>query len=168
MPGVRASGLIRVERCKTVFVLGSVLIIALLSLPALSLRLGISDAGNDPEGTTTRAAYDLLAHGFGPGSNGPLVLVAQQGSPADGPALDTLISAVRATPGVVSVAVEGGATVSGLSMIDVVSAGAPQDEATATWSGICVTTSSPRRNGGAGLPSTSEGRRQRRATSPEW
>ena len=122
----------RVERHKTVFVLGSVLVIALLSLPALALRLGTSDAGNDPAGTTARAAYDLLAHGFGPGSNGPLVLVAQQGAPGDAPVLDALVSAVRTTPGVVSVAVERATAATGLSVIDVVPAGAPQDQATAT------------------------------------
>jgi RND superfamily putative drug exporter len=122
----------RVERRKTLFALGAVLVIALLSLPALSLRLGSSDAGNDPKGSTTRAAYDLLAQGFGPGSNGPLVLVALQGSPSDGPALKTLVSAVRDTPGVVSAAVESGTTATGLSLIDVVPTTAPQDKATDT------------------------------------
>ena len=49
--------------------------------PVLNLRLGLSDAGNDPASSTTRKAYDLLAAGFGPGSNGPLLLVAQVGYP---------------------------------------------------------------------------------------
>ena len=51
-------------------------IIVLVALPFFSLRLGSSDQGNDPVGTTTRQAYDLLAAGFGPGFNGPLLLVA--------------------------------------------------------------------------------------------
>ncbi len=37
------------------------------------VRLAFSDAGNDPPSLTTRQAYDLLAEGFGPGFNGPLV-----------------------------------------------------------------------------------------------
>ena len=45
-----------------------------LAIPVLSLRLGSSDAGNDPAATTTRQAYELLADGFGPGFNGPLQL----------------------------------------------------------------------------------------------
>ena len=49
-----------------------------LAVPFLSMRLGSSDQGNDPTGTTTRKAYDLLAKGFGPGFNGPLQLVAQR------------------------------------------------------------------------------------------
>ena len=49
----------------------------LLSLPVLDMRLGFSDAGSESEGHTSREAYDLLAEGFGPGFNGPLVVVAQ-------------------------------------------------------------------------------------------
>jgi putative drug exporter of the RND superfamily len=47
-----------------------------LCVPTLSLRLGTNDAGTEPAGKTTRKAYDLLAEGFGPGFNGPLVMVA--------------------------------------------------------------------------------------------
>ena len=49
----------------------------ILALPVLSLRLGFSDTGNYPEDTTTRKAYDLTVAGFGPGFNGPLVLVTE-------------------------------------------------------------------------------------------
>ena len=58
--------------------------------PSSRLRLGSSDEGNDPAGSTTRKAYDLLAGAFGPGSNGPLLLVAEIGSPADQAALAKL------------------------------------------------------------------------------
>ncbi len=46
-----------------------------LSAPALGMRLGFADSGNNPENTTSRHAYDLLAEGFGPGFNGPLVVL---------------------------------------------------------------------------------------------
>jgi len=52
-------------------------IIGALGSPFFSLRLSTSDQGNDPVGTTTRTAYDMLATGFGPGFNGPLQLVAE-------------------------------------------------------------------------------------------
>jgi putative drug exporter of the RND superfamily len=58
--------------------LGTVVAIA---LPISSLHLGLDDAGSDPPGTTTLAAYDLLAKGFGPGFSGPLELVAKLPSP---------------------------------------------------------------------------------------
>ena len=40
------------------------------------MRLGFPDAGNDPPDTMTRQAYDLNTEGFGPGTNGPLVIAA--------------------------------------------------------------------------------------------
>jgi RND superfamily putative drug exporter len=48
-----------------------------IAAPALSVRLGLADAGNDPAGTTTRTDYDLLAEGFGKGFNGPLLIVTR-------------------------------------------------------------------------------------------
>ena len=49
-------------------------ILLVLAIPFFSQRLAFSDEGNYPEETTTRKAYDLLAAGFGPGFNGPLLL----------------------------------------------------------------------------------------------
>ena len=83
--------------------LTAVVVILVLAVPVLSLRLGLSDAGNDPASSTTRKAYDLLAAGFGPGSNGPLLLVAQTGSPADTAALGRLTQTLQSVPGVAAV-----------------------------------------------------------------
>ncbi|MFD7434350.1 MMPL family transporter [Streptomyces sp. NPDC059861] len=79
-------------------------VITLLALPTLSLRLGTSDQGNNPESTTTRQAYDLLAEGFGPGVNGPLTLVTKIHGAEDRLAADSLGSALRDTEGVAAVA----------------------------------------------------------------
>jgi putative drug exporter of the RND superfamily len=79
-------------------------VMLVLAIPALSLRLGQSDAGNDPASLTSRRAYDLLAKGFGPGFNGPLQVVAELPSTSDGAALGRVAAALRATPGVASVA----------------------------------------------------------------
>ena len=75
-----------------------------IATPALSLRMALSDAGNDPAGTTTRKAYDLVADGFGRGSNGPLQIVVAAARRSDRTALDRIGAALRATPGVASVA----------------------------------------------------------------
>ncbi len=74
-----------------------------LTAPVLALRLGTSDAGNDPSGQTTRQAYDLLAKGFGPGFNGPLQVVAKLPHSGDTAALSAIAATLRATPGVTSV-----------------------------------------------------------------
>jgi len=52
-------------------------VLLLLAVPLLSMRLGFTDAGNRPTSETTRRAYDLVADGFGPGFNGPLLLAAR-------------------------------------------------------------------------------------------
>ncbi|MFA3876948.1 MMPL family transporter [Streptomyces sp. MMCC 100] len=81
----------------------ALVVITVLALPTLGLRLGISDQGNDPKGTTTRQAYDLLADGFGPGVNGPLTLVTEVRGAEDRLALDNLDATLRTTEGVSSV-----------------------------------------------------------------
>jgi RND superfamily putative drug exporter len=81
----------------------ALVVVTVLALPTLGLRLGTSDQGNDPRGTTTRQAYDLLADGFGPGVNGPLTLVTKVGGAEDRLALDNLDASLRTTEGVSSV-----------------------------------------------------------------
>ncbi|MFE0865565.1 MMPL family transporter [Streptomyces rochei] len=81
----------------------ALVVITVLALPTLGLRLGTSDQGNDPQDSTTRQAYDLLAEGFGPGVNGPLTLVTEVGGAEDRLALDNLDASLRTTEGVASV-----------------------------------------------------------------
>jgi putative drug exporter of the RND superfamily len=57
--------------------IASTLVMLLIAAPATALRLGSSDAGNDPVNFTTHKAYELLAEGFGKGFNGPLLVVAK-------------------------------------------------------------------------------------------
>ena len=56
-------------------VVGSLLLLT-LAAPALSLKSGWPDSGDSPSSTSERQAYDLLAEGFGPGFNAPLLVVA--------------------------------------------------------------------------------------------
>jgi RND superfamily putative drug exporter len=80
-----------------------VAILLVLAAPALSLRLGSSDAGNDPANLTTRKAYDLLAEGFGKGFNGPLQVVAKLPRANDRAALQSIGTTLRGTSDVASV-----------------------------------------------------------------
>jgi putative drug exporter of the RND superfamily len=54
----------------------ALLVLVVLAIPLFSMRVAFTDAGNDPPRLTTRQAYELLSAGFGPGFNGPLVVVA--------------------------------------------------------------------------------------------
>ncbi len=78
----------------------AVVVLLALAAPALGLKLGFPDFGNDPSGTTTRAAYQLVAQKFGPGFNGPLLLVSSTRN-QDG--VTRLAALVRRDPGIASV-----------------------------------------------------------------
>ena len=74
-----------------------------LLLPVFALRLESSDAGNDPSGTTSRQAFDLLGQGFGGGFNGPLLIVTELPSQNKAAAQAAVSAAVAKTPNVVAV-----------------------------------------------------------------
>ncbi|MFE3721126.1 MMPL family transporter [Streptomyces cyaneofuscatus] len=52
-----------------------VLGLGVIAVPAASLEMGLPDDGAQPKSTTQRQAYDTLSEGFGPGFNGPLMIV---------------------------------------------------------------------------------------------
>ena len=79
------------------YAIGGTILLVALAAPALDLRLGFPDEGNLPETRTERRAYDLVAQGFGPGINGPLVVVASAGDVAQ------VRAEVAADPGIASV-----------------------------------------------------------------
>ncbi|MEU7599540.1 MMPL family transporter [Streptomyces sp. NPDC040724] len=91
-----------VERRPKLLGLLATVVMVVLALPTLSLHLGTSDQGNNPATSTTRKAYDLLADGFGPGTNGPLTVVARLDGAGDRIAVDHLAQALRTTKGVAS------------------------------------------------------------------
>jgi RND superfamily putative drug exporter len=84
--------------------LASTALLLALAAPALGLRLGASDSGNDPAKQTTRHAYDLLAAGFGSGFNGPLQLAVRLPAANDTTGLTQFATALKRTPGIASVA----------------------------------------------------------------
>jgi RND superfamily putative drug exporter len=82
----------------------ALIVMLALAVPALSLRLGSSDAGQDPESTTTRKAYDLLADGFGPGFNGTFqIVVKTPNGKADLAKAQQLADALASTDGLAAV-----------------------------------------------------------------
>ncbi len=80
--------------------IGATVLLVVLTIPALGMRLGFPDEGNDPVDTTTRSAYDLMAEGFGAGYNGPLLLVSNLPKGTSAESLQAITKAVATTPGV--------------------------------------------------------------------
>ncbi|MEV2215390.1 MMPL family transporter [Streptomyces sp. NPDC050997] len=72
-------------------VIATVALIA-LALPALQLKLAVTDEGNSPTTTSSRQAYDMVSDAFGPGANGPLVILIEDDDPA---AIESTATAVE-------------------------------------------------------------------------
>ncbi|GAA2961774.1 MULTISPECIES: MMPL family transporter [Streptomyces] len=64
--------------------LAGVVGLGVIAVPAASLEMGLPDDGSQPRSTTQRQAYDLLSDGFGPGFNGPLLVVVDTRNSSDG------------------------------------------------------------------------------------
>jgi len=90
-------GLQKVPWLTSALALGFVIILA---IPALSLRQGFADDSGKPEGSDSRIAYDLRAEGFGPGYNGPFLVVADLEGVTDPQAYGTIVAGLAAAPGV--------------------------------------------------------------------
>ncbi|ADI07516.1 membrane transport protein [Streptomyces bingchenggensis BCW-1] len=91
------------RRPVTVLLVG-VLGLGAAALPAASLELGLPDDGSQPTSTTKRKAYDLMSDGFGPGFNGPLMVVVDaKGSDDPKGAVEQARKAIRDVDGVASV-----------------------------------------------------------------
>jgi RND superfamily putative drug exporter len=101
-----------------------------LAAPALGMRLGFPDAGNDPSDKMTRKAYDLNTEGFGPGTNGPLVIAAELPARDAKPAVDRLGARLRKEPGVVYVAGPRINAQGNAALLTVIPSGSPQDAQT--------------------------------------
>jgi len=120
-----------VQRHPKRFALGGLIVLLAAAAPVLAMRLATADEGNNPVGSTSREAYDLLADGFGPGTNGPLlILTAIDGGGADSAALSSLVDAVAATDGVASVRPAVLSESGTAALITLIPTSSPQAEAT--------------------------------------
>lgn len=75
-----------------------------IAVPAASLEMGLPDDGAQPKSTTQRQAYDMLSDGFGPGFNGPLMVVVDTSNSSDGKAaVDRVSDEIEGSGGVAAV-----------------------------------------------------------------
>ncbi|MFD9444691.1 MMPL family transporter [Streptomyces sp. NPDC060006] len=129
-PGLWARWAEQVQARPKALGLVALAVLAALAFPTLSLRLGASDDGNLPTTSTNRQAYDMIADGFGPGFNGPLVLAVQAPTTTDKAAQAKLVTALKQVDGVASASaapMKEGQTV---GVISVVPKTSPQSAAT--------------------------------------
>jgi RND superfamily putative drug exporter len=118
-----------VARRPVVWMTASAVLLLALAAPALGMKLGASDAGNESKDTTTRQAYDLIADAFGPGSNAPLLLAVDLQQLERG-ALPDLQQDVASTTGVASVSPAAVSNDGSAAVLTVIPTTGPQDEET--------------------------------------
>ena len=136
----------------------SLAVLVVIALPVFSMRLAFTDSGNDPVSLTTRQSYDLLAEGFGPGFNGPLVLAAELPArtlPATHLAAQDILTAfgrrLASVPGVARALPPEYNQAGDAAVIIVYPAAAPQDAATSSLVQALRDTVIPAATAGSGV-----------------
>ncbi|MEA2376805.1 MAG: putative drug exporter of the superfamily [Thermoleophilaceae bacterium] len=119
-----------VQRRPWTFAIAATVLLLALAAPALGMRLGFPDAGNDPPDTMTRQAYDLNTEGFGPGSNGPLVIAAELADPGAKGKIDAFAQTLRKEKGIAFVTPPRMNGAGDAALITVIPKGSPQDKET--------------------------------------
>ena len=127
-PAARWSHAVQRRPWTAAIVAGAILLA--LAAPALGMRLGFPDAGNDPPETMTRQAYDLITEGFGPGANGPVVIAAELPNPGAKADITVLAKDLQSESGVDYVAAPVFNSAGTAALLTVVPTTSPQDEAT--------------------------------------
>jgi RND superfamily putative drug exporter len=103
-------------------------LLLLLAVPATQVELGLPGASSNPKSDTSRKAYDITTANFGPGFNGPLLVVADGVTSQD--QVNQIAAGLAKQPGVAAatpLALNGSTAV-----IRVVPTTGPNDPATAT------------------------------------
>jgi putative drug exporter of the RND superfamily len=119
-----------VQRRPWPFAIAATVLLLALAAPALGMRLGFPDAGNDPKDTFTRQAYDLNTEGFGPGTNGPIQIVSQlpPNDPNAVAEINSFANQLRSEPGIEFVPEPVINQAGDAALITVIPTGSPQDE----------------------------------------
>jgi RND superfamily putative drug exporter len=118
-----------VTRHPVVYAVGAAGLLLAATAPVLALHVGIPDDGALPPDRTERRAYDLVAQGFGPGTNSPLVIASDTAGDPTVP--DRLAAAVGGDPGIASVAPAQLDEATGIAVLTAFPTTGPQEQATA-------------------------------------
>lgn len=116
-----------VTRHAWAYAVGVTALLLALATPVLGLRVGMPDDGALPTSRSERRAYDLVAQGFGPGRNGPLVIAVDLAT--DPAAVGPLADAIAADAGIADVAPPRVNSAAGIASLVVFPTTGPQEKA---------------------------------------
>ncbi|MFH8259462.1 MMPL family transporter [Streptomyces roseolus] len=108
--------------------LAGVIGLGAVAIPAASLEMGLPDDGVKPVSATERRAYDLLSDGFGPGFNGPLLVVVD----GDRATADRTVATIKGLDGIAAVTPATPNKAGDAAMITVIPKDRPSSGATET------------------------------------
>ena len=120
-----------VQRHPVQFALSGLIALLVAGAPVFAMRLAGADSGNDPGASTTRQAYDLLANGFGPGTNGPLIVAISTPDAASRAAAASLPASIASLDDVDHVGPLVLSPSGDAALVQIVPKSSPQAEATA-------------------------------------
>ncbi|MET8981468.1 MMPL family transporter [Streptomyces sp. NPDC004539] len=111
----------------------SILIPAILAVPAAGMKLGLPSGASYNTDTGQRRSYDLVSDAYGPGYNGPLLIAV--GSTTDGRALSpetlaAVTSDLRGVEGATSVSLAGMSRTGTTAVLSLIPGSGPNDDAT--------------------------------------
>ncbi len=109
---------------------GALAVMLVCIVPALTMRLDASDAGNDPSSTSSYKAFNLLSDGFGPGFNGPLLIAVELHGKSPAQGVLPVRAAVARTPGIVTVTPAQVSPSGSVAVFEAYPSSAPQAAAT--------------------------------------
>ncbi len=112
------------------WMVASMVLLLALAAPALGMKLGNADAGNEATSTTIRQAYDLVTDGFGPGANAPLLVAMDVDKVGGAAGIDALTGELASTRGVAAVSPVQLSPDHSAAVVTVTPTHGPQDDAT--------------------------------------
>ena len=104
---------------------------AVLAWPARSMNLALPDNGTAPSSSSQRVAYDTISADFGPGFNGPLLILADTSKSGDATtSADAVAKSLSTLPDVVAVTRPVISQTGGAALIELIPKSSPSAQAT--------------------------------------
>ena len=104
---------------------------AVLAWPARSMNLALPDNGTAPSSSSQRVAYDTISADFGPGFNGPLLILADTSKSGDATtSADAVAKSLSTLPDVVAVTRPVISKTGGAALIELIPKSSPSAQAT--------------------------------------
>lgn len=105
--------------------------LGLLAIPAKDMRLALPDGASAAAGSHQRVAYDLTAEAFGPGANGPLIVVVKSNDPKQsGAVVQQLLTKVPTLPDVIAAQPAAASQDGTTQLVQIIPKSGPASEAT--------------------------------------